>query len=195
MEFQVRPHVVVLAFTVIATAAEAQYPGRPGGVRGGMGGRGRIGFGDRRPRVIDPVVRDGPLSPDAFARLFELSDSQTVVYASRRDSLLGETQPVRDSLNELAPGPEGGGWRGGGRTGRPGVRRGNIGDMQERARQIDGLLDELEQKQKTFDQGLKESLLTKPQWKRYERWRKERLKEAKEDADQYYSTGQRPQTG
>ena len=90
-----------LAIGLSSAPLAAQYGGR----RGGMGGGRRPGgmMGPQRPggEMVDPVVVQGPPSPEDMARLAGLSDAEEATYLSIRNDFMVGTKPQRDSLNLL----------------------------------------------------------------------------------------------
>jgi hypothetical protein len=172
----------------------AQYGGgrHGGGMRGGMrGGRGGMMGGRRQPPdfLRDPVILDGPPTVAALDGVVTLTDSERTRYAALYDSFMVATKPARDSVTAARSrmrsrfeGGEGAGAGEGaeasapadsGRTDRDAFRR---------------LGKSLEDDQKAFDVELKR-LLTKEQYKAYEKWRKEERDQA--DAERRDAEGSR----
>lgn len=137
---------------------------------GGMDGMGGRSFGNGPPMngtVPDPVVRAGPPEPAEFGHIVDASESQVAEYARRRETFMKETRAWRDSL----------------RTGRDrtgGERRGHEPAAAMKA---------LEKEQKAFDRNLKESLLSKDQWKQYNNWRKDQRKAAEKEMQERWGGG------
>jgi hypothetical protein len=158
------------AVLVMATpgSVQGQVP-RTGGMDG-MGGRG---FGNGPPmngKVPDPVVQTGPPEAAEFGHIVEASDGQMIEYARLRETFMKETKVWRDSLEA-------------GR-GRQGGLGGRLGDGERQA-----VMNALGKEQKAFDKNLKESLLTKDQWKRYNNWRKQQRKAAEKEMQEQWGGG------
>jgi hypothetical protein len=153
------------------SSASAQY-GRNGGMRGGR--RGMMGGGGEANRMsgalFDPVLRDGPPAPDSMAAIAQLSDSQRTMYLSSRDQFMQTTKPTRDSLALI-------------RSEMRDARANGEGSEQMRSYfpQMRSLGEYLARRQNEFDEGFK-LMVTKDQYKRYEKWRKEQRKQAEEEA-------------
>jgi len=157
--------VTGLALAAFAVpTAQAQYPNRMGGGRGRGGERG--GFeGRRRMSPPDPVVREGPPVADEFTRIVEGTDSLKQTYMERRLAYMKETQPGRDSLTDFMASMRG-------------MRQDDFARARANMQAMQDLTKSLAERQKAFDEGLKKELLTKDQWKKYDKWRKERRKDA-----------------
>jgi hypothetical protein len=125
-------------------------------------------------KVPDPILFNGPPTPEDFLDLVGLDMTQYDAYRMQYSAFMEQTRPQRDSLLEfrrrmreaMAPGvaaPEPG--RGAGRQG---------------GGQFQKTFGEMEKRQKEFDEALK-PILREPQLKRYEAWRKEELAKAERD--------------
>ena len=149
--------LALLAFQT--PSLDAQYPGR--------GGRGRGGVGGPRRAMTppDPVIREGPPVADEFVRIVEGEDSLKAVYMSRRLAYMNDTRSARDSLTDFLASMRG-------------MREDDFARARANMAAMQDLMKSLGERQKTFDEGLKKELLTKDEWKRYDKWRKERRKEA-----------------
>jgi hypothetical protein len=154
--------LVLLALTMAAPAAVAQYSDDPGQRQyGGHGGR-MHGMGHGTPP--DPVVLQGPPAPADFQKLVQLPDAKLPGYQTLYDHLMAETKPQRDSLAALRNG------------------MGDSGDrssFQERREIFQPLSQELTRRQAAFDDALKD-MVDKDQWKRYQKWRDEQRKAAEQ---------------
>ena len=146
-------------------SVQAQVP-RTGGMDG-MGGRG-FGTGPPMNRTVpDPVVRTGPPEPAEFGHIVDASESQVAEYARRRATFMRETQAWRDSL---------------------GIGRDRTGGERRRY-EPPAVMKALEKEQKAFDKNLKESLLSKDQWKQYSNWRKDQRKAAEKEMQERWGGG------
>jgi hypothetical protein len=168
-----------LAFTLVAAtmlsslAAQEYGPdrsGRPGNGPPGMGPRGR---------TPDPVVLEGPPSPEEFARITELPAERTREYAVRYERFMAATRVTRDSLQAQRRAMREALGRGAGEPDDQGTLDRRMA-MRQGVGALRGLREELEHQQQVFDDGLKESL-SKDEWKRYQNWRGERRKEAQRE--------------
>jgi hypothetical protein len=122
----------------------------------------------------DPILFNGPPTPEDFVDLVGLDLTQYDAYRVQYAAFMEQTRAQRDSLVELrrqvreamAPGvaaaepPRGSGRQGGG--------------------QFQKTMGEMEKRQKEFDEGLK-LVLRDPQLKRYESWRKEEQTKAERE--------------
>lgn len=155
--------VTLLVFTAVPLVAQ-------------QGGRG-MGGGSRTMRVPDPILFNGPPTPEDFLDLVGLDSTQYDGYRLHYSAFMDSTRTQRDTLMEFrrqmrdamgpmdpnAPMPEMHSRSGGSSRGR-----------------IEKILSEMEKKQKEFDEGLK-VILREPQLKRYEAWRKEELARAERE--------------
>jgi hypothetical protein len=158
--------IFVAMLALAAGTAAAQDYDRPHG-RGGHGRQGG-GPGMRGMDAPDPVVLHGPPAPPEFARIVELPADQVGRYADMYDRLMTTTRPQRDSLEAL---------RGGMREAFESRDRSSA----ERQRALfQPLVQDLERRQDAFDGTLRD-LLDKSQWKRYEKWRDDERKQAKDE--------------
>jgi hypothetical protein len=111
------------------------------------------------------VITEGPPKPDDFAAMFQLADSQRPGYDSLYHSLMDSTAAERDSVvtarQEI----------------RAAFQSGDREGAEEPMRTLRALTKDLANRQKSFDESLK-PLLSHDQWKRYDKWREERRKEA-----------------
>ena len=123
---------------------------------------GMSGMRGERRALLDPVIWQGPPEAAEMARLATLSETQRTAYDSTRLRFMRETRPPRDSLGAYLSM-----MRAGGRFGDPSEMRDNMGIVRD-------LEKRLTESQKSFDETLRKELLTKDQWKQYEKWRKSR---------------------
>lgn len=141
-------------------------PGGHGGHHGWGGSRGGQG-GNAQRTAPDPVITEGPPKPDDFAAMFQLADPQRPRYDSLYHSLMDSTAAERDSVvaarQEI----------------RAAFQSGDREGAEEPIRTLRALTKDLENRQKRFDDSLKH-LLSKDQWKDYDKWRAERRKEAED---------------
>jgi hypothetical protein len=160
--------VATLALAGTAAAQEYDRPDGPG-ASGNQGRQGHRGGPGMRPMAApDPVVLHGPPAPSEFARIVELPADQVGRYADMYDRLMTTTRPQRDSLETL----------------RRGVREAFESRDRASAERLGGvaqpLVQELARRQAAFDGTLRD-LLEQSQWKRYERWRDDERKRAKDE--------------
>jgi hypothetical protein len=137
---------------------------------GGMDGMGGRGFGNGPPMngtVPDPVVRAGPPEPAEFGHIVDATESQVAEYTRLREVFMKETQAWRDSL---------------------GIGRDRTGGKRRR-HEPPAAMKALEKEQKAFDRNLKESLLSKEQWKQYNNWRKDQRKAAEKEMQERWGGG------
>ena len=131
-------------------------------------------MGQNRPSeaVLDPMVIQGPPSPEEMARIADLNDAEEATYLTARNDFMVATKPQRDSLNllrsDLHDMAGAGGGAGGGRD------FDRLRPLFEQTRQLG---DGLTKRTKDFDDQLKKTL-KKDQFKKYEKWRKEERKYA-----------------
>jgi hypothetical protein len=156
---------VLVAMLALAGTAAAQGYDRPDG----PGAPGNpAGPGMRRMAPPDPVVLHGPPAPPEFARIVELPAGQVARYAEMYDRLMTTTRPQRDSIETL-------------RRNMRGAFESHDRASAERQRAVARpLVQELERRQAAFD-GMLRDLLDQSQWKRYERWRDDERKRAKDE--------------
>jgi len=168
---------VLLLVTVTAASLAAQYPSdRP--ERGqGMGGRPGMG----RRAAFDPVVVEGPPSPDQFVTIVPLDDAQKQRYATLYQNLMASTETERDQIRKAREARQAGGSEGGGD---PDARRQSRDGMRE-------TMQTLQDRQKAFDGALGD-FLSKDQIKQYQTWRESRRKEAEDRFRQRRSGGAPP---
>jgi hypothetical protein len=170
-----------LAFVLVALprGAARRQPSRVGAGPGGSGRPGGAGMrgGPRGPGMraspSDPILLNGPPTPVAFAGIVTPEPAQQERYAGLYERFMISTQPRRDSL-QAARQAMGEAFESRDREGRgheAGSRGG--GGMRE-------LLGSLEREQKTFDAALS-GMLTRDQWKQYEKWREQERKAAAEE--------------
>jgi hypothetical protein len=125
-------------------------------------------------KAPDPILFNGPPTPEDFLDLVGLDMTQYDAYRMQYSAFMEQTRPQRDSLLEfrrrireaMAPGvaaPE------------PGRAAGRQGGGQ-----VQKTIGEMEKRQKEFDEALKPILL-EPQFKRYEAWRKEEQAKAERE--------------
>ena len=130
-------------------------------------------------KVPDPILFNGPPTPEDFVDLVGLDLTQYDAYRVQYSAFMEQTRPQRDSLVEIrrqvreAMGPGVAAAeppRGGGRQG---------GSLFQKT------MGEMEKRQKEFDEGLK-LILREPQLKRYESWRKEEFAKAEREIRERY---------
>ena len=143
---------------------------------GGRRGGGMMGPNRRSEAVLDPVVIQGPPSPEDMARIAGLSDAEEAAYLSARNDFMVGTKSQRDSLNLLRSDLREMGGGGGGVGGRDFDR---LRPLFEQSRQLS---DYLAKRMKGFDEQLKVTL-KKDQFKKYEKWRKEERKIAERERE------------
>jgi hypothetical protein len=115
-------------------------------------------------KVPDPILFNGPPTPEDFLDLVGLDMTQYDAYRMQYAAFMEQTRPQRDSLLEfrrqmreaMAPGVASRAWTGAGRQG---------------GGQFQKTVGEMEKRQKEFDEALK-PILREPQLKRYEAWRR-----------------------
>jgi hypothetical protein len=156
---------VLVAMLTLAGTAAAQESDHPHG-RGGGGNRGGHGMG--RMAAPDLVVLQGPPAPPEFARIVELPADRVDRYAEMYERLMTTTRPQRDSLETLR------------RDMREALESRDRAAAERQRAVLRPLVQELERKQAAFDGTLRD-LLEQSQWKRYERWRDDERKRAKDE--------------
>jgi hypothetical protein len=148
---------------VLAAPLPAQQPGR---------GPGRMTF-----KVPDPILFNGPPTPEDFLDLVGLDSTQYNAYRVHYSAFMEQTRPQRDSLLEAR------------REMRDAMAQAQMSgtppDRPAGGGQLQKTMGVLEKRQKEFDEGLK-SLLREPQVKRYESWRKEELARAERELRERY---------
>ena len=163
----------LVLFTILVVLPDPAAGQGPGGRMGG--GRGPGGM--PRPN-FDPVLFDGPPVPEEMVDLVQLEPAQYEPYAGQYRIFMQETKAVRDSVLEMRRlmrdmmGQMGGA----GASGKRGSR--DRGKMEARRLKMEAMqkqMQTLERHQKAFDENLK-SLLSREQFKNYERWRQEQRK-------------------
>jgi primase-polymerase (primpol)-like protein len=122
-----------------------------------------MGGGGRRPD-FDPVVLDGPPPPERIDSVMTLDTLQKGRYASLYQNFMASTKSERDQIKQARES-----FRNGGADSDPDARQHSRDSMH-------GAMQTLEDRQKDFDDTLKE-FLTKDQLKHYSDWRKARRKE------------------
>ena len=151
---------ILLAFT---GPLQAQQPGRA---------PSRMAF-----KIPDPVLFNGPPTPEDFLDLVGLDSTQYDVYRAQYSNFMEQTRPQRDSLLEFR------------RQTRDAMAQAEMSgtqpDRPARGGQLQKTMGELEKRQKEFDEGLK-AVLREPQLKRYESWRKEELARAEREVRERY---------
>ncbi len=163
------------ALLVVATAAEAQGGGSGGGMGGGgMGGGGMGGGGMGRPmgpprgEHPDPLLLEGPPAPKEMGTIVTLDTTQRARYATLYENFMKDTKADREELRNLHQQM---------REAMENQDRSSGMRFMETTRE---LTDRLHTGQEAFDKSLK-SLLSKEQWKTYDKWRKDTRKKM-EDA-------------
>lgn len=134
---------------------------------GGGAGRRGMGMGEGRRPAFDPVVLQGPPSPDHVDSVMTLDEAQKTRYATLYQNLMASTKAERDELQQARES-----FRSGGGDADPEAR----GRLREAMREN---METLTARQKSFDDALKE-FLTKAQLKQYGDWRDARRKEMRE---------------
>lgn len=161
--------LALTAFLLLASTLHAQQP-RGGPPRGGM-------------RVPDPILFNGPPTPEDFLDLVALDSIQYTAYRTRYVNFMEQTRPQRDSLldlrRQMRDAMQSGAMPPEGRQGGPG------GEARDKMQKMVGQLDK---QQKVFDEELK-VLLKEPQYKRYEAWRKEELSRAEREMRERFGGG------
>jgi hypothetical protein len=146
-------------------AAQGGGTGQGGGMGpgGGMGRRG-MGMGGPRSGGFDPVVLDGPPAPDRVDSVMTIDSAQKARYATLYENLMSSTKSERDQIRQT----------------REAFRSGaNPDEMQSRRGEMQGAMQTLADRQKSFDTALKD-FLNKDQLKQYDSWRDARRKEMRE---------------
>ena len=152
---------VLLATTLISGPLVAQV--ESGGMApGGEAGRRGMGMGEGRRPSFDPVVVEGPPSPEHVDSIMALDPDQKTRYSTLYQSLMASTKSERDQMRQA----------------RESFQSGDA-DPEARRRLREGMrgnMEALAARQRSFDEALKE-FLTKPQLKQYDDWRNARRKE------------------
>jgi len=148
---------------LLAAPLPAQQPGR---------GPGRTAF-----KIPDPILFNGPPTPEDFLDLVGLDSTQYDAYRVHYTTFMDNTRPQRDSLLEAR------------REMRDAMVQaqtsGTPPDRPAGGGQLQKTMGELEKRQKDFDAGLR-TILREPQIKRYESWRKEELARAEKALRERY---------
>lgn len=150
--------LVLLGVVTMASPVAAQ--GGYGGRRGGDGQEGRGGAA-RGPGYggADPALIQAPPTPAEMTTLAHLDTVQGSRYSTIFDRFMEDTRAERDSLRLGA----------GSRAGQPAAGPPSSSDMQS-------LVRDLAHERKTFD-GVLKDMLSKDQWKSYQKWLETRRKE------------------
>jgi hypothetical protein len=143
--------LALTAFLLLASTLNAQDP-RAGPPGGGM-------------KTPDPVLFNGPPTPEDFIDIVALDSTQYTAYRAQYTNLMELTRVRRDSLLEFR------------RQMRDAMESGSSGEGRDKMQKVMG---QLEKQQKVFDKEL-EILLKQPQYKRYEAWRKKELARAERE--------------
>jgi hypothetical protein len=117
---------------------------------------------DRRPS-FDPVVMEGPPSPDSMTSIASLDERQRARYATLYQNLMSSTKSERDEVAQSRA-----------------AMRGTT-DRDARHQAMEGLrqtIQSLQSQQQVFDDTLNE-FLTKEEMRRYADWRDARRKAAR----------------
>ncbi len=127
--------------------------------------------------LLDPVLVNGPATPEEMIGIVTLDASQYERYATDYRAFMTETQPVRDSVATLRATLRDRFTRGAAPEEHSGVRPvpGGLGESA-----LGDLLKRMEKRQKTFDQIL-ETFLTADQVKKYQAWREDGRRRAMDD--------------
>ena len=128
-------------------------------------------------KVPDPILFNGPPTPEDFLDLVSLDSAQYDTYRVQYSTFMDQTRPQRDSLLEFRRQMRESFDMGG----RPDRQRGGGGEQKT--------MGELEKRQKAFDESLK-TILREDQFKRYEAWRKEEQVKAERDFRERYGVPQ-----
>lgn len=151
---------IVLAFGLLF--APLGLPAQSGPPPGGP-----PGAGGRPPQALDPVVLEGPPEPAVFRDLTRLDEPQATRYAELYENLMAATRTERESLRQQREETR--------RAFEAGQRPAGAPRMDE----MRAMIQQLERRQRGFDAALQE-MLSNEQYARYQDWRLERRRAARE---------------
>ena len=166
--------LVALPASSLAQSGPGGYdpPGAPGAggygpggggmrPRGGGGFMGRHGGGEHR--MPSPSELEGPPSPAIMRDSISLNTTQVQEYSKRYADHMASTTAERDSLRTAV------------QAARAAFEEGDRAAARQRGQSIGQQWKDLSDRDKKFDQGLKD-ILTKDQQKRYQKWKDDRKK-------------------
>ncbi|HET7790282.1 MAG TPA: hypothetical protein VFK78_05735 [Gemmatimonadales bacterium] len=159
----------VVASFVLVPPARAQQP--PYGGQGGERGRSGMGDGRSARRLPTEDQLQGPPDPGFVADRFELDTAEAVAYQQVYDSFMAVTEAERDTALS------------GRRTIQAAFERRDFAAARGDIPLVLQLGDDLDQKEKRFDERVKQVLSSK-HFKAYRDWKDDQRKQAEKAADE-----------